>query len=139
MSRRLRRRSRLNKAELTLTPMIDTALTLLIIFMITAPMMRNAIKVTLPDGKAQEAGETKQDLIVYIDAHSQIFFADKKLSLDRLIPTIKEKVGNNKQQTIFVRADKNVQYGEVIKVVDQIKVVGGVDYVALATQSPAQV
>ncbi|MCK5632116.1 biopolymer transporter ExbD [bacterium] len=59
MARRLKK-TRLSKAELTLTPMIDTALTLLIIFMITAPMMRNAIKVTLPDGSAKEAGNIKQ-------------------------------------------------------------------------------
>ncbi len=140
MARRMRRkRSRLERAELTLTPMIDTALTLLIIFMITAPMMRNAIKVTLPDGKSQEAGKEKQELIVYINAKEQIFFDDKQISIENLIPTVKQKVGGNKQKTVFVRADKNVQYGKVIKVVDQIKVVGGVDYVALATQNPSNV
>ena len=133
------RRRRLNRAELTLTPLIDTALTLLIIFMITAPMMRNAIKIALPDGTAKEAGSAKQELVVYIDSKERIFFNDIELSLERLIPMVKESVGARNQQTVFVRADKVVKYGHVIKVVDQIKVVGGVEYVALATQAPAQV
>lgn len=138
MGKRFRRKMRLANAELSLTPLIDTALTLLIIFMIAAPMMRNAIKITLPDGSAKEAGDVKQELIVYIDEKERIFFNDIEMSLEKMIPEIKNKVGNNKQQTIFVRADRAVQYGKVIKVVDQIKVVGGVDYVALATQSPIQ-
>jgi len=138
MARRYKRIRRLEKAELTLTPMIDTALTLIIIFMITAPMMRNAIKVTLPDGSAKEAGDTKQELVVYINEKGEIFFNGKKMMLSRLIQEIKKVVGTNKEQTVFVRADKVVEYGQVINVVDQIKVVGGVDYVALATQNPAK-
>jgi len=140
MPRKLRyRNTRLGKAELSLTPLIDTALTLLIIFMITAPMMhRNAIKVTLPDGKAKEIEDTKQELIVYINAKEKLFFNDKTMTLDALISEIQKKVGANKEQTVFVRADKSVKYGKVIGVVDKIKVVGGVSYVALATQNPTQ-
>lgn len=140
MARRSRRNIRLDdNAELSLTPLIDTALTLLIIFMITAPMMRNnAIKVTLPDGSAKEASDIKQELIVYIDAQEKIFFNDTQMSREKLISAVKNKVGNNKKQTVFVRADKSVQYGKVIGIVDQIKVVGGVEYVALATQSPSK-
>ena len=139
MARRVRnRRVGLEKPSLTLTPLIDTAITLLIIFMITAPMMRNAIKVSLPEGRAKEAGESKQELVVYMNAKEQIFFNDQQISLDNLIATLQECVGESKEQTVFVRADKSVKYGMVIKVVDQIKVVGGVTYVALATQGPTQ-
>ena len=134
---RSRRRSSLNKAELTLTPLIDTALTLLIIFMITAPMMRNAIKVSLPDGSAKEAGDNKQELVVYVDSNEKIFFNDIPVSLDGLIAKLKDKSGP-RQETVFVRADKSVSYGKVIGIVDKIKVVGGVEYVALATQAPAK-
>ncbi len=140
MARRARsRRERLEKPSISLTPLIDTALTLLIIFMITTPMMmRNAIKVSLPEGNAKEAGKNKPELVVYMDAKEHIFFNDQQLSLDKLISMLKEHVGVNKEQTVFVRADKSVQYGMVIKVVDQIKVVGGVSYVALATQGSQQ-
>jgi len=138
MPRRLRsRHARLGKAELSLTPLIDTALTLLIIFMVAAPMLnRNAIKVTLPDGSAQEAENTKQELVVHVDKNGTIFFDDTKMTLDQLLTKLKQKVGSSKNQTVFVCGDKGGLYGDVIKIVDQIKVVGGVDYVALAMQNP---
>lgn len=140
MARRSRRRSkRLENAEVSLTPLIDVALTLLIIFMIATPIMRNGIKVTLPDGSAQEMSGEQQEFVVHINGQGKIFFNETLLSMDRLIPAITKKMGNNKKQTVFVKADKLVPYGKVISVVDQIKVVGGVDYVALATQTPAQV
>jgi len=135
--KRFGRRRALGKAELTLTPLIDTALTLLIIFMITAPIMKNAIKVALPDGRAKEAENDKQELVVHVDSHEKIFLNNESIPLDRLIATLKEKVGPG-QETVFVRADKSVSYGKVISIVDQIKVVGGVEYVALATQAPVQ-
>jgi len=118
-------------------PLIDTALTLLIIFMVAAPMLnRNAIKVTLPDGTAQEATQTKQELVVHVDKEGKIFFNEKQMTLDQLIAELQKEVGPNKQQTVFVCGDKSGLYGDVIKIVDQIKVVGGIDYVALAMQNP---
>lgn len=140
MARKTRsRHARLSKAELSLTPLIDTALTLLIIFMVAAPMMtRHAIKVTLPDGSAQEAENTKQELVVHVDKKGAIFFEDKKMTLDQLIAHLKKTVQPKKQQTVFVFGDKSGLYGDVIKIVDQIKVVGGIEYVALAMQNPAK-
>lgn len=123
--------------DIPLTPLIDTALTLLIIFMVTTPMMQNAIKVTLPEGKAKEDGGAKQDLIVYIDQQRKMFFNGLPVTHDSLISTIKRAAGKDKESTVFVKADKKVPYGDVIQVVDEIKVAGGVRYVALATQKAA--
>jgi biopolymer transport protein TolR len=123
--------------DVPLTPLIDTALTLLIIFMVTTPMMQNAIKVTLPEGKAKEDSGAKQELIVYIDQHKKMFFNGVPVTNESLVSTVKHKVGNNKECTVFVKADKHVAYGYVIQVVDQLKVAGGVRYVALATQKAA--
>ena len=76
MASKFRRRRKAATAlhDIPLTPLIDTALTLLIIFMVATPMMQNAIKVTLPEGKAQEDGGAKQDLIVYVDKDKKIYF-----------------------------------------------------------------
>lgn len=123
--------------DIPLTPLIDTALTLLIIFMVTTPMMQNAIKVTLPEGKAKEDGDAKQDLIVYIDQQKKLFFNGVPVDSKSLTPTVKRSVGKHKDCTVFVKADKQVPYGDVIHVVDELKVVGGVRYVALATQKAA--
>lgn len=123
--------------DIPLTPLIDTALTLLIIFMVTTPMMQNAIKVTLPEGKAKEDGSAKQELIVYVDQQKKMFFNGVPVTKDSLVSTVKRKIGNDKDCTVFVKADKDVSYGYVIQIVDQLKVAGGVKYVALATQKAA--
>lgn len=120
-------------ADISLTPLIDTALTLLIIFMIATPMMQNAIRVTLPKGSAQEVGTTQQELVIYIDAQGVYFFNGKQLGLPEVIDALKKAVVDQKEQTVFVKADEGSSYGSVIELVDKIKVVGGVKHVALAT------
>lgn len=123
--------------ELNLTPLIDTALTLLVIFMVTTPMMQNGIKVKLPQGQAQEAASKKQDLIVSIDKEGGLFFNGKSLSLEQLIEQLKKNSTQGADSVVMVKADQGVQYGTVISIVDNIKVVGGIKYVALATQKRA--
>lgn len=135
--RRLSRRKRPKKALITdipLTPLIDTALTLLIIFMITAPMMHNAIKVQLPQGQAQEDQQMQQELVVYVDKDGKLFINGVVCENDtKVISDLKERVGNDRNKTVYVKADQAVNYGLVITLVDKIKVIGGIKYVALAT------
>ncbi len=96
--------------------------------------MQNAIKVTLPEGKAKEDVGSKQDLIVYIDQHKKMFFNGVPVTHDSLVNTVQRKIGKDRDCTVFVKADGSVPYKDVIRVVDHLKVAGGVKYVALATQ-----
>ena len=134
--RRLRRQNRLIN-DLPLTPLIDTALTLLIIFMITSPMMDNAIKVNLPQGNAKEDMGLQQDVVVYINKDEQLFLNEARVELDDLLKKLPEKFAGKTDGTVYVKADQGVSYGCVIGVVDKIKVAGGVRYVALATKKHA--
>lgn len=130
-----RRRKHSLSAEISLTPLIDTALTLLIIFMVTTPMMHNAIKVNLPEGKAKEAAKTAQEFVVYINDKGSLFFNGVPVTNENLVSSIKHAMnGADKQQPVFVKADTAVSYGKVIHIVDQLKTVGGIEYVALATK-----
>jgi len=120
--------------DIPLTPLIDTALTLLIIFMITAPMMHNAIKVQLPQGNAKEDKNTQQELVVYVDKEGKMFVNGELFATDsKVVDDLKQRVGDDKNKTVFVKADQGVNYGAVITLVDKIKTVGGIKYVALAT------
>lgn len=135
--KRRRKRSYNATQEISLTPLIDTALTLLIIFMVAAPMVQNSIRITLPQGNAQEAGNAQQDLVVYVDANSKIFVNGKAVADESLIQSIQAEIGKDQERTVFVKGDVGASYGKIIELVDQIKVVGGVKYVALATQKRA--
>ena len=133
MTRKNRRTNRMI-IDIPLTPLIDTALTLLIIFMITTPMMHNVIKVQLPHGQAQEDKNGQQDVVVYIDKEGVLYANGIKCDTDvHVIDDLKKRVGADINKTVYIKADQAVQYGSVITLVDKIKVIGGIKYVALAT------
>ena len=133
------RRQRNMLSDLSLTPLIDTALTLLIIFMVATPVLQNAIKVTLPRGNAQEdTSSANNELIVFIDKQGDFYINKDKIAKADLIAQIKKIVGDNHEKTVYVKADTAISYGTVIELVDDIKFVGGIKYVALATQKHSQ-
>ncbi|HLJ31663.1 MAG TPA: biopolymer transporter ExbD [Candidatus Babeliales bacterium] len=137
-NRRLRRQ-KTALHDLSMTPLIDTALTLLIIFMVATPVLQNAIKVTLPRGNAKEDASLQQtELIVFIDKNGDFYVNKDKIAKADLIDYIKKIIGNDLEKTVYVKADTAIAYGTVIELVDDIKCVGGIKYVALATQKHSQ-
>lgn len=134
---RLRRdKKQISLPEISLTPLIDTALTLLVIFMVTTPIMQNAIKVQLPRGDAKEDKGLTEDLTVYIDKERHFYVNGIPVKKNNLIAQLKSKTSPS-QKTVYVKADGTVPYETVIDIVDHIKVMGGIEYVALATQKRA--
>ncbi len=143
----LKRRKKLitPSLEITLTPLIDTALTLLIIFMVTTPMIQNSIKIDLPKGAAQEAGKEQQEIVVAIDKNEMIYCNNKPVTLETIGQVIKESLASNSAQNsreakrVWVRVDRQQSCSAniLISVIDRIKVVGGVKDVAIATEKLA--
>lgn len=121
--------------EIPMTPLIDVALTLLVIFMITTPMMNNMIKVELPSSRMNETEtQVQQELIVYVDKDQKIYLNGKVYSLDALLKELQKIMKQNHDEVVFVKADQAVSYGKVIDLVDTLKMSGGIKYVALATK-----
>ncbi len=133
---RLRKKKENVHLDVNLMPLIDVALNLLIIFMVAAPMLHqeNGIQVELPRGNVKETDDAvSQNIVVYINKKGQFFIDDVLTKLENLIENIQKKAGSKGEKTVFVKADTAVSYGKVIELVDQIKHIGGVRYVALAT------
>ena len=138
MRNRFGRRQRKMIEDLPLTPLIDTALTLLVIFMVSSPMLHNAIKVSLPNGKAKEVkAHDQNNVTVYIDKDQQLYVHEKRIELAELLDHLNAEQLAQHDGTVFVQADQLVHYGKVIEVVDKLKVAGGVRHVALATKNYA--
>lgn len=134
--RRLKNRSHAMQ-EVNVTPLVDVALTLLIIFMVATPMMNNVIKVELPSSRMDDnvvQSHAQQDLTVFIDKQRKIYLNGQEYSLDSLLKKLQQLVQANPGDIVFVKADQAVPYGRVIDLVDTIKVSGGIKYVALATK-----
>jgi biopolymer transport protein TolR len=131
-----RRNSRsISMPEVTLTPLIDTALTLLIIFMITTPMMNNVIKIELPSSHVNQAqASEQQETIVYIDKNYHFYLNGKEMDMPTILSSLKKMAEVKKIDMVFVKADGAIQYEKVIDVVDTVQMAGGIKYVALATK-----
>jgi biopolymer transport protein ExbD len=135
MRRRRNSDRKLIMPEISLTPLIDTALTLLVIFMVSTPMLQNAINVELPKTGARENNQPKrEDLIVYIDSKENFYLGDKKLTEKEIAENLGKRTTKDDPQTVYVRADRAVKHGTVCEFVDRLQHYPGVKNVALATQ-----
>lgn len=126
--------------EIVLTPLIDTALTLLVIFMITTPVVHNSIKIDLPRGESKEAGGNghEKPIIVSVDSAGILFLNDKKVTMDSLGDALKQYVKEHGalEQRVWVKIDRTKSCDLLIGVIDRIKVVSGVKDVAIAIEKP---
>jgi biopolymer transport protein TolR len=121
--------------EITLTPLIDTALTLLIIFMVTAPMIQNSLNVQLPKSKSPMDGAVgTQELIVSIDKMGDIFVNEEKVTLGTLGSQLTEQLNKAPSKMVAVKADEAAVYRTIIGVIDVIKYVEGVEGVSLVVE-----
>ncbi len=121
--------------DISLTPLIDTALTLLVIFMVASPVVHRAMRVQLPKGDVQEATQASQELVLYIDKHGGMTFSDvvyKKGSLQALFAAIKMRVAS--RDTLFVHADKGCVFGDVVELVADLKQIDGLHNVVFAME-----
>ena len=111
-------------AEINVTPLVDVMLVLLIIFMVTAPMIQQGVKVDLPEAKAAPVEETEKKLVLSLRTDQAIFVGDAQVRLDEL----EDKLRNNrKAQTdkeLYLHADKNLPYGFVVEVMAAVQRAG---------------
>jgi biopolymer transport protein TolR len=111
-------------SDINVTPFVDVMLVLLIIFMVTAPMMTQGVEVNLPKTEARRIKSQEDPLILTINKKKEIFIETHKIKLDDLEKKALRIFANRREKEILLRADKDVPYGFVIKVVSRIKKAG---------------
>jgi len=111
-------------SEINVTPLVDVMLVLLIIFMVTAPMMMQGVEVNLPQTKAQSMKTKEDPLILTIDRKGEIFLEEHAMKLEDLGPKIQTIFKYRRDKEVILRADKDIPYGFVIKVMAEVKRAG---------------
>ena len=126
-------------AEINVTPLVDVMLVLLIISMVASPMLERGIKLDLPATEtAVEMDEAR--VVVSLDRDGRIRINDRPVHPDLLGQQMKALATTRPQETVYLRADKLLPYGEVLLVMDRIRK-AGVTRVALVTvpiESPGE-
>ncbi len=111
-------------SEINVTPLVDVMLVLLIIFMVTAPMMMQGVNVSLPQTTPKPLPAEKEHLIITVDRNQQIFINDYKVALEALQEKMAKIMEGRQDHKVYLRADKNVPYGVVVRVISEVKNAG---------------
>lgn len=110
--------------EINVTPFVDVMLVLLIIFMVTAPLMTQGVEVDLPTTRTvKNLPQDSEHLVLSIKKDGTLFLDEYQVGLEELEVHLKRLVSKQKKQ-LFLRADKEVAYGMVVRVMGEIKAAG---------------
>jgi len=123
-------------AEINVTPMVDVMLVLLIIFMVSAPLLTVGVPIDLPQTQAASLDQAdKEPLAISVNTDGKVFLQNSEISIDELVPKLQAitaaRGGNDER--IYVRGDKAVDYGTVMKVMGRLSA-AGFRKVALVTE-----
>ncbi|MET0925088.1 MAG: protein TolR [Xanthobacteraceae bacterium] len=131
---RRRHRRRPVMAEINVTPMVDVMLVLLIIFMVSAPLLTVGVPVDLPQTRAKTLDQDKEPLTVSVTPKG-VYLQNTEIPVEELVPKLKAitEARGGTDERIFVRGDKAVEYGTVMKVMGRLSE-AGFRRVALVTE-----
>jgi biopolymer transport protein ExbD len=110
--------------EINVTPFIDVMLVLLIIFMIAAPLATVDISVDLPASTAQRQPRPDRPLFLTVKSDRSIALGDAAIARDALAPALDQATGSDRNQRVFLRADKAVAYGDLMQVMNLLRAAG---------------
>lgn len=107
-------------SEINMIPMIDVMLVLLIVFMITAPLLTNAVKLELPEASSQINQPKQEDVVLSIDGAGKLYWNDQEVDEAALLGKMEQaSAAKPEVPEIQLRIDKGVEYGIIAKVMAQ--------------------
>lgn len=108
-------------SEINVTPFVDVMLVLLVIFMVTAPLLKQGVDVNLPQAKGKEIS-SEERLVIVLAKDGSTFLNDKKIRTSVLIEKLRSVSKINPE--VYLEADRDVPYGVVVKLMAEIKEAG---------------
>lgn len=120
------------KAEINVTSVVDVAFTLLVVFMITAPILQGGVEVVVPKAPAAPL-QTSEGLVISITKEGQLYLDDTPVSLEQFDATVIDVIRQRGSPTVYVKGDTDVSYGVVLRVIGRLKE-AEIDAVSLIAQ-----
>ncbi len=107
-------------SEINVTNLVDVTMVLLIIFMITAPLLRSGIEVKLPKSSSEDI-KPHDGVVVTLTKEGVLFVNDEQVSADAFEPLLMRRYEESGKELVLLKADEEIPYGRVIRLMDQIK------------------
>jgi biopolymer transport protein TolR len=111
-------------AEINVTPFVDVMLVLLIIFMVAAPLLTVGVPIDLPETQAKAMEGDTEPITVSIGEDGKIFLQEEEVEADRLVSILQAIAAAGLDQRIYVRGDRNADYGTIMRVIGRLNSAG---------------
>lgn len=119
-----RRRGHALMSEINVTPFVDVMLVLLIIFMVAAPLLTVGVPIDLPETAAKPMEGQTEPINISVDADGKVFIQEAEIAYEDLVPKLQAIAKNGVEDRIYVRGDRNADYGVVMRVMARISAAG---------------
>jgi len=120
-------------SEINITPLVDVMLVLMVVFILTAPLLNNAVRINLPKTSTTEPANPSKSVTVSVDGASKIYIDKREVDLAALEPELKGVVATNPELAVSLQADEGAPYRAVAKVIANIQR-SGVTKLSVLTQ-----
>ena len=124
-------------SQINVTPLVDVMLVLLVIFMVTAPILQQGVQVNLPQVRAVALTGEDDQLVVSLNAQGRVYLNDTALGTSELLSKLQAILRERPDRQVFLRADTQVPYGEVMKVMASVRQ-AGVQRLGMITEPPKE-
>ena len=121
-------------SEINVPPLVDVMLVLLVVFIVTAPLLTNAIKVDLPETAQTSAPDDPDAITVSVDPAGKVYVDKRELEVSALENELRGLKAQDPGLTLFLQADDAARYGIVAKVMAIIER-AGIDKLAVITKA----
>jgi biopolymer transport protein TolR len=122
-------------ADINVTPLVDVMLVLLVVFMVTAPLLTVGVPVDLPQTQAPPINEPKEPTVITVNKEGDIYIQDSTVPMDGLVEKLQAITNSNPDAVLYVRGDKDINYGKVLEVMSLISN-AGFHKVSLVAEAP---
>ncbi len=121
-----RRRSKRHSpmSEINVTPFVDVMLVLLIIFMVAAPLLTVGVPIDLPETQAKALNSETQPITISVNADGQVYIQETEIPIDEVVPKLTAISKNGYEERIYVRGDRDADYGTVMQIMARISSAG---------------
>jgi len=114
-------------SEINVTPFVDVMLVLLIVFMVSAPLLTVGVPLDLPQSQAKSLDQDREPLTISVNVKGEVYLQNSEVKLDDLVAKLKaitDARGGGLDERVYVRGDKKVDYGTMMRVMGRLSAAG---------------